>query len=85
MRVAVDGGGCSGFKYRYELLEPTAIASDDMRIVDEGGMQVAIDAISFELVRGAVLDYVQELGGAYFAVRNPNAVSKCGCGSSFGV
>ena len=81
LRLAVDGGGCAGFSYRFSLGEPEegdAVASTD-------GVSLVIDPVSLELVQGSEVDYVEELGGASFKVTNPNAASGCGCGSSFSV
>jgi len=81
LRLAVDGGGCAGFSYRFALGEPEegdAVASTD-------GVSLVIDPVSLELLQGSEVDYVEELGGASFKVTNPNAASGCGCGSSFSV
>jgi iron-sulfur cluster insertion protein len=80
LRVAVLAGGCQGFQYRFNI-EPTA-AEDDV-IIERDGVRVFIDPVSLTLLAGAELDYAEELIGAYFRVRNPNAASSCGCGSSF--
>jgi iron-sulfur cluster assembly accessory protein len=80
LRVAVDGGGCSGFQYRIELAK--AEAADDA-IVQQGGAKVLIDPVSAPYLEGAELDFVDDLIGASFKVKNPNAVSACGCGTSF--
>jgi len=82
LRLAVDGGGCAGFQYKFELAE--AIADDDARAECEGATLV-VDPISLDLVRGSAVDYVESLGGAAFRVTNPNATAGCGCGSSFAV
>lgn len=79
LRVEVKAGGCSGFQYAFELVEPAA----DDHIVTHGPARVAIDPVSLGLLAGSQLDYVDELIGAAFRVRNPNAVSGCGCGVSF--
>ena len=81
LRLAVDGGGCAGFSYRFSLGEPEegdAVASTD-------GVSLVVDPVSLELLDGSEVDYVEELGGASFKVTNPNAASGCGCGSSFSV
>lgn len=80
LRVAVLAGGCQGFQYRFSL-EP-APAEDDV-VIETDGVRVFIDPVSLTLLEGAELDYAEELIGAYFRVRNPNAASSCGCGSSF--
>ena len=82
LRLAVDGGGCSGFTYRFELAD--AVAEDDL-VTTTDGVQLVVDEISLDLVRGCVVDFVQSLGGAAFQVSNPNAASGCGCGASFSV
>jgi iron-sulfur cluster insertion protein len=82
LRLAVEGGGCSGFQYKFELAE-TAEA-DDLVIVRDG-VTLVVDPVSLDLVAGSVVDYVESLGGAAFKVENPQAASGCGCGSSFSV
>jgi iron-sulfur cluster insertion protein len=82
LRLAVDGGGCSGFQYRFELAEQ--IDPDDI-VAETSGVRLAVDPISLDLVAGCVVDYVESLGGAAFRVENPNATAGCGCGSSFAV
>ncbi len=81
-RVAVDGGGCSGFQYRFSF---DATQNDDDVVIEAGDAKVVIDEMSLELVNGAELDFIDELGGAFFAVKNPNATASCGCGNSFSV
>lgn len=80
LRVAVDGGGCSGFQYRFDLVE--APDADDVRIERDGAAAV-VDSISLPLLAGSEIDFVDELVGAQFKVRNPQAKSSCGCGVSF--
>ena len=82
LRLAVDGGGCSGFQYRFGLAD--AAEPDDL-VAQTDGVRLVVDAISLDLVRGASVDFVESLGGAAFRVDNPNAVAGCGCGSSFAV
>ncbi len=82
LRLAVDGGGCAGFTYKFELAE--AAQSDDA-IAETAGVRLVVDPISLELVKGSAVDFVEDLGGAAFKVTNPNAASGCGCGSSFSV
>ena len=82
LRVAVLAGGCNGFQYRFELDDAT---QDDDVVIERGGARVLIDPVSLDLLAGAELDYAEELMGSYFAVRNPNAKSACGCGTSFSV
>lgn len=82
LRLSVDGGGCSGFQYRFGLAD--SIEGDDA-IVETDGVKLVVDSISLDLVRGSAVDYVENLGGAAFKVENPQAASGCGCGSSFSV
>ncbi len=82
LRVAVLAGGCSGFQYRFELDE--AEQPDDL-VIERSGARVLIDPVSLDLLAGAELDFTDELMGSHFAVRNPNAKSACGCGTSFSV
>lgn len=82
LRVSVLAGGCSGFQYKFEL--DSAPQPDDM-IVEAGPAKVVVDPISLDLLAGSQLDYADELMGAYFTVRNPNATSSCGCGTSFSI
>ena len=81
-RVAVNGGGCSGFQYEFSI--DTARQDDDLSFVSHD-VEVVIDEISLELVDNAELDYVQDRMGAYCSVSNPNATASCGCGTSFSV
>lgn len=83
LRVAVEGGGCSGFRYQFDF--DTAPAKADDLIIESDGAKVMIDEVSLEYVGGSQLDYVESLGGSYFEVRNPNAKASCGCGNSFAV
>ncbi len=82
LRVAVSGGGCSGFQYGFSIDD---VRRDDDREFDRDGVGVLIDEISLELLKGAELDYVEDLIGSYFVVKNPTATSTCGCGSSFSI
>ena len=82
LRVAVLAGGCSGFQYRFELAP--APDTDDV-VIEEGGARVLIDPASMDLLAGSELDYTDALMGSHFAVRNPQAKSACGCGTSFSV
>jgi len=81
-RVAVNGGGCSGFQYEFSI--DTHRQDDDLTFTSHG-VEVVIDEMSLELVDKAELDYVQDLMGSYFSVQNPNATASCGCGTSFSV
>lgn len=80
LRVYVTGGGCSGFQYGFSFEE--TLAEDDS-VIDAGGVAVVIDALSYPYLAGSELDYVEGLEGSRFQVRNPNATTTCGCGSSF--
>ena len=82
LRVAVEGGGCSGFQYQFDLIETAQ--PDDLRIERDGAVAV-VDDISLALLGGSEIDFVDELVGASFRVRNPNAKSSCGCGVSFSI
>jgi len=81
LRLAVDGGGCAGFSYRFALGE---IEEGDT-VTETDGVTLVVDSTSLDLVDGSQVDYVEDLGGAAFKVTNPNAASGCGCGSSFSV
>ena len=82
LRLSVDGGGCAGFQYRFELADGPQ--DDDIEVLTDG-VGLVVDSMSLPLVAGSVVDYVENLGGAAFQVRNPNAASNCGCGTSFSV
>ncbi|MCB2014461.1 MAG: iron-sulfur cluster insertion protein ErpA [Sphingobium sp.] len=82
LRLAVEGGGCSGFQYRFGLAD--GVEEDDTS-VETDGVTLVVDAMSLDLVRGSAVDYVEDLGGAAFKVTNPNATAGCGCGSSFSI
>ncbi|MFM5924985.1 MAG: iron-sulfur cluster insertion protein ErpA [Novosphingobium sp.] len=82
LRLSVEGGGCSGFQYRFELAD--APEGDDL-VIERDGVSLVVDPISLDLVAGSMVDYVESLGGAAFKVENPNASAGCGCGSSFSV
>ncbi|MFC3568653.1 iron-sulfur cluster assembly accessory protein [Paracoccus sp. TOH] len=81
LRVAVAGGGCSGFQYDIRLDEP---AEDDL-VLQGGGQSVVVDPVSLPFLTGAVIDFADELIGARFTIDNPNASSSCGCGTSFSI
>jgi iron-sulfur cluster assembly accessory protein len=82
LRLVVDGGGCAGFKYRFDLAEE--VEPGDMAVMQDG-VTLVVDEVSLDLVRGSAVDFVESLGGAAFQVANPNAASGCGCGASFSV
>ncbi len=79
LRVAVEGGGCSGFQYDIRLDEP---ATDDL-VIEGEGQKVVVDAVSLPFLQNATIDFADELIGARFTIENPNASSSCGCGTSF--
>lgn len=82
LRVAVLAGGCSGFQYRFEL--DAEIQPDDL-VIEGDGARVLVDSASLDLLAGSELDFTEALMGSHFAVKNPNAKSACGCGTSFSV
>jgi iron-sulfur cluster insertion protein len=82
LRVAVEGGGCSGFQYQFDLVDQ--VAEDDLKI-ERDGAAALVDVVSLALLNGSEIDYVDELSGAEFRIRNPNAKSSCGCGVSFSI
>jgi iron-sulfur cluster assembly accessory protein len=79
-RVSVEGGGCSGFQYKFDLVGDAA--SDDL-VIERAGARMLIDPVSVDYLRGSEIDFVDDLMGASFRVNNPNAQSSCGCGTSF--
>ncbi len=79
LRVAVEGGGCSGFQYDIKLDDP---AQDDL-VLEKDGEKVIVDTVSLPFLENAVIDFTEELIGARFVINNPNATSSCGCGTSF--
>ncbi|WP_347718022.1 iron-sulfur cluster assembly accessory protein [Sphingomonas sp.] len=81
LRLAVEGGGCAGFSYRFALGE---LQADDM-LVETDGVCLVVDPMTLDLVRGSAVDFVEDMGGSAFKVTNPNAASGCGCGSSFSI
>jgi iron-sulfur cluster insertion protein len=82
-RVAVEGGGCSGFQYIFDI-DPNPAGEHDV-IIRKNGATVVVDDISLQLLGGAQLDFVESLAGAAFEIKNPNATSSCGCGTSFSI
>ena len=82
LRVAVEGGGCSGFQYKFDLVD--AAEPDDLK-VELDGAAALVDEVSLDLLNGSVIDFADELAAAEFRVKNPNAKSSCGCGVSFSI
>ncbi|PCJ59629.1 MAG: iron-sulfur cluster insertion protein ErpA [Rhodospirillaceae bacterium] len=82
LRIAVTGGGCSGFQYNFTF---DNVTNDDDVVIEKNGASIVIDAISREYLAGAEVDFVEDLIGSAFAIRNPNATASCGCGNSFSV
>jgi len=82
LRLSVEGGGCSGFQYRFGLAD--GVDADDS-VAETDGVKLVVDSVSIDLVRGSEVDFVESLGGAAFKVDNPVAASGCGCGTSFAV
>ncbi len=80
LRVSVEGGGCSGFQYRFDLVQDRE--ADDLAI-EKGGVTVLVDPVSVQFLEGSEIDFVDDLIGASFQVHNPNATAACGCGTSF--
>ena len=80
LRVYITGGGCSGFQYGFTFDEEV---NDDDTQIEKGGVTVLIDSMSIQYLSGAEIDYKEDLSGAQFVIRNPNATTTCGCGSSF--
>jgi iron-sulfur cluster insertion protein len=80
LRVFVSGGGCSGFQYGFTFDE---VANEDDTVLNKNGVQLLIDPMSFQYLVGAEIDYTEGLEGAQFVIKNPNATTTCGCGSSF--
>ena len=82
LRLSVEGGGCSGFQYKFDLSDgPDA----DDSVSETDGVRLVVDPVSLDLVAGSTVDFVESLGGAAFKVENPQAAAGCGCGSSFGI
>lgn len=82
LRVFISGGGCSGFQYGFSFDEAV---NDGDTVVEKGGVTLLVDPMSFQYLMGAEIDYTEGLEGAHFVIRNPNASTTCGCGSSFSV
>jgi iron-sulfur cluster insertion protein len=82
LRLSVEGGGCSGFQYKFDLADELEF---DDTVSETDGVRLAVDPVSLGLVAGSTVDFVESLGGAAFKVDNPQAAAGCGCGSSFGI
>lgn len=82
LRVSVEGGGCSGFSYKYDLVNEQ---NDDDLVIEKLGAKVFIDSISVPYLDGSEIDFVDDLMGQSFQIRNPNATASCGCGTSFAI
>jgi iron-sulfur cluster insertion protein len=82
LRVAVNGGGCSGFQYGFSLDDSR---NDDDSVIERDGVTVLVDSMSLLYLTGAEIDFVEDLMGSSFQIKNPNATSSCGCGTSFAV
>ena len=80
LRITVSGGGCAGFQYGFDL---DGSAGEEDKVFERHGVGVVVDEMSLELLRGSEVDFVEDLMGSYFVLKNPNATSTCGCGSSF--
>ncbi|MCY1670299.1 iron-sulfur cluster assembly accessory protein [Novosphingobium sp. SL115] len=82
LRLSVEGGGCSGFQYKFGLADAP---EDDDTVAETDGVRLLVDSVSLGLLEGSMVEYVESLGGAAFKVSNPQAASGCGCGSSFAI
>ena len=82
LRLTVSGGGCSGFQYGFDFSKETA---EDYHVFEYHGVPLVVDEVSLDLLAGSEVDYVEDLSGAAFVVKNPNATASCGCGSSFAI
>ncbi len=82
LRVFVSGGGCSGFQYGFNL---EVDSTQEDFIIEKGGIKILVDSMSMQYLNDAEIDYVDDLSGAQFTIKNPNAVTTCGCGSSFSI
>ena len=82
LRLSVEGGGCSGFQYKFDLADAPEV---DDSVSETDGVKLVVDPVSLDLIAGSTVDFVESLGGAAFKVDNPQAAAGCGCGSSFGI
>ena len=83
LRISVEGGGCSGFQYRYNFVTEQ-VAKTDLYL-EKNGAKIIIDDVSLQLIKGSILEFKEDLNGAYFSIKNPIAASGCGCGNSFSI
>lgn len=83
LRVGVDGGGCSGFQYTYDIV--AAVPQGDDVVLERDGATVLVDSVSLEYLRGSTIDFVDDLMGSMFKIHNPQATASCGCGTSFAI
>ena len=82
LRLSVEGGGCSGFQYKFDLADGP---ETDDAVSETAGVKLVVDPVSLDLIAGSTVDFVESLGGTSFKVENPQAAAGCGCGSSFGI
>lgn len=82
LRISVEGGGCSGFSYKYDLVSEK---TDDDFVIEKDGATILIDSVSLPFLEGAEIDFIDDLMGQSFQIHNPNATSSCGCGTSFSI
>ncbi len=82
LRIAVDAGGCSGYRYDYEMVSINNVLNDD-HVIEQNNIKVVIDPISQKFLVACTLDFIEELGSSYFKITNPQASASCGCGNSF--
>jgi iron-sulfur cluster assembly accessory protein len=82
LRVSVEGGGCSGFSYKFDLV---GAANDDDLLIEKGGARVLVDPVSLAYLEGSEIDFADDLIGSSFKIKNPNATASCGCGTSFSI
>jgi iron-sulfur cluster insertion protein len=82
LRLAVEGGGCSGFQYKFDMADGP---DPDDTVSETDGVRLVVDPVSLDLIAGSTVDYVESLGGSAFKVENPQAAAGCGCGASFGI
>lgn len=82
LRVAIVSGGCSGMQYTFNL---DHVVNPEDTVIKKNGAKVIVDDVSLEILKGSELDYIEEMIGSYFSIKNPNAASSCGCGSSFSI